>query len=70
MLEAHSWWGQDSPIDGIHDGRFVIKSNLESCCKRFRKSAIQENLNLKPETQIKKKLIPKNKATIFINTMK
>ena len=33
---------------------FVVKSILESKCKRFRKSAIRENLNLKPETQLKK----------------
>ena len=32
----------------------VVKSILESKCKRFRKSAIRENLNLKPETQLKK----------------
>ena len=30
----------------------VVKSLLESNCKRFRKSAI-ENFNLKPETQLK-----------------
>ena len=29
---------------------FVIKSVLESNCKRFRKKAIRENFNLKPET--------------------
>ena len=34
---------------------FVVKSLLESNCKRFRKSAIRENFNLKPETQLKKK---------------
>ena len=33
---------------------FVVKSLLESNCKRFRKSAIRENFNLKPETQLKK----------------
>ena len=27
---------------------------MESNCKRFRKSAIRENFNLKPETQLKK----------------
>ena len=32
----------------------VVKSLLESNCKRFRKSAKQENFNLKPETQLKK----------------
>ena len=33
---------------------FVAKSFLESNCKRFRQSAIRENFNLKPETQLKK----------------
>ena len=33
---------------------FVVKSLMESNCKRFRKSAIRENFNLKPETQLKK----------------
>ena len=32
---------------------FVVKSILESKCKRFRKIAIRENLKLKPETQLK-----------------
>ena len=32
----------------------VVKSLLESNCKRFRKSAKRENFNLKPETQLKK----------------
>ena len=32
---------------------FVAKSILESNCKRFRQSAIRENFNLKPETQLK-----------------
>ena len=32
---------------------FVVKSLLESKCKRFRKIAIRENLKLKPETQLK-----------------
>ena len=32
----------------------VVKSLLESNYKRFRKSAIRENFNLKPETQLKK----------------
>ena len=35
---------------------FVFKSLLESNCKRFRKSAIRENFNLKPKTQLKKTL--------------
>ena len=33
---------------------FVTKSILESNCKRLRQSAIRENFNLKPETQLKK----------------
>ena len=33
---------------------FVVKLLLESNCKRFRQSAIRENFNLKPETQLKK----------------
>ena len=33
---------------------FVVKSLLESNCKRFRQSAIRENFNLKLETQLKK----------------
>ena len=33
---------------------FVVKWILESNCKRFRKSAIRKNFNLKPETQLKK----------------
>ena len=33
---------------------FVVKSLLESNCKRFRQSAIGENSNLKQETQLKK----------------
>ena len=33
---------------------FVVKSILESNCKRFRKSAIRKNFNLKPGTQLKK----------------
>ena len=32
----------------------VVKSLLESNCKRFRKSAKRENFKLKPETQLKK----------------
>ena len=48
---------------------FVVKSLLESNCKRFRQSAIGENFNLKPETQLKK-LILITEATIPINTMK
>ena len=48
---------------------FVAKSFLETKCKRFRQSAIRENFNLKPETQLKK-LIPITEATIPINTMK
>ena len=33
---------------------FVVKPFLDSNCKRFRKSAIPENFNLKLETQPKK----------------
>ena len=33
---------------------FVVRSLLESNCKRFRKNAIRENFNLEPETQLKK----------------
>ena len=33
---------------------FVVKSFLETNCKHYRKSAIRENFNLKPETQLKK----------------
>ena len=33
---------------------FVVKSLLEPNCKRFRRSAIRENFNLKPETQLEK----------------
>ena len=33
---------------------FVVKSILESKCKRFRKNAIRKNFNLKPETQLKR----------------
>ena len=32
----------------------VVKSLLESNCKRFRQSAIREHVNLKPEAQMKK----------------
>ena len=32
----------------------VTKSLLDSNCKRFRQSAIRENFNLKPETQLQK----------------
>ena len=46
-----------------------VKSLLESNCKRFRQSAIRENFNLKPETQLKT-FIPITEATIPINTMK
>ena len=33
---------------------FVVKSLLESNCKRFRKSVIRVNFNLKPEIQLEK----------------
>ena len=32
----------------------MVKSFLESNCKRFRQNAIAENFNLKPETQLQK----------------
>ena len=48
---------------------FVVKSLLESNCKRFGQSAIRENFNLKPETQ-PKKLNPITEATIPVNTNK
>ena len=32
----------------------MVKSLLESNCKRFRQSAIRKNFNLKHETQLKK----------------
>ena len=34
---------------------FVVKSLLEANCKRLRQSAIRENFNLKPETQLRKR---------------
>ena len=49
---------------------FVAQSLLESNCKRLRQSAIRGNFNLKPETQMKKKLFPITEATIPINSMK
>ena len=33
---------------------FVVQSLLESNCKRFSQSAIRENFNLKPKTQLRK----------------
>ena len=36
-----------------HNQRFVVKSLLEPNCKLLPKSAIRENFNLKPETQMK-----------------
>ena len=48
----------------------MIKSLLESNYKRFRQKAIRENFNLKPEIQLKKKLISIRETTIPINTMK
>ena len=47
----------------------VIKSTLDSNCNSSRDTAIRENFNVKPETQMKK-LIPITEATIPINTMK
>ena len=47
----------------------VVKSVLDSDCKRFRDTAMRKNVNLKPETQMEK-LIPTTEATILINTRK
>ena len=47
---------------------FVVKSLLESNCKRFRNSAIRDNFNLKPETETKK-FITTNDATFLTNTV-
>ena len=33
---------------------FVVKSLLEPNCKRFSKSALRENFNLKPDPQLEK----------------
>ena len=51
----------------LQNQSFAVISLLESNCKRFRKSAIRENFNLKPETEMEK-LIPTNDATFFTNT--
>ena len=44
----------DFPTKNPKINPLVEKSFLESNCKRFRQSAIRKNLNLKPETQLKK----------------
>ena len=44
------------PTENPKINPFVVKSLLESNCKRFRQSAIRENFNLKTETQLKKTL--------------
>ena len=44
--------GSDFPTENPKINPSVVKSLLESNCKRFRKSAIREKLNLKPETQL------------------
>ena len=44
----------DIPMKNSKINPLVVKSPLESNCKRFRKSAIRENFNLKPETDMKK----------------
>ena len=59
----------DFPTKNSKINPFVVKLLLESNCKRFRRSAIRENFNLKRETHLKK-LIPITEATILINTMK
>ena len=43
------YFNQNSKINPI-----VLKSILESNCKRFSKSAIRKNFNLKPDPQMKK----------------
>ena len=48
---------------------FVIKSVLESNCKRFRKRAIRKNFKPSHYPQTKK-LIPTNEAAIFTDTRK
>ena len=47
---------------------FVIKSVLESNCKRFRDTAIREIFNWEPDPQMKK-THSNNEATLFTNTM-
>ena len=46
---------------------FVVKSLLESNCKRFHKSSVREHFSLKPETELEI-LIPPNDAFFFTNT--
>ena len=48
---------------------FVVKSVLDSNCKRFRRSTTRENFNLKADAQ-KIKTHSINDAIIFTNTMK
>ena len=45
---------------------FVVKSLLEPKCKRFRNSAIRENFDLEPETQLKKNSIQEPKQLYSI----
>ena len=47
----------------------MVKTVLDSNCKHFPDTAIRENFNLKPKTQLKK-LNPITKANIPINTKK
>ena len=47
--ERSYFWTKNPKMDP-----FVAKSLLESNCKRFHQSAIRENFNLKPKTQLKK----------------
>ena len=48
--------GSHFPTKNPKINPFVAESFLESNCKRFRQSAIRENFNLKPETQLQKTL--------------
>ena len=46
---------------------FVVESVLE--LERFSKNAIRQIFNLKPDAQMKKKLLPNNFAILFTNTL-
>ena len=69
LADMKSTKNSDTPTRNSKINPFVVKSLLESNCKRFRKSAIQDNLNLKPEGEMKK-FITTNDATFFTNTAK
>ena len=45
---------RDIPSKNLKINPVVVKTILDSIRKRFRKSAIRENFNLKPDQQIKK----------------